>query len=76
MPTVAVKIGHYFVVQDKGKSCRNTSAFFHPLQPDQWKVTKVVITPSNSLKDLKAAGQKLLEKQRGMRTTGRVSTIS
>lgn len=43
---------------------------------DQRKVTEVVITPSEGLKDPGAGGRKLLEKQRGTRTTGRVSTIS
>lgn len=62
MPTTAVNIGCYFVVQDKGKSCRHTSVFFHPLQPDQCEVTKVVITPSKGLKDPKAGGQKTVGK--------------
>lgn len=61
MPT-AVNTGRYFVAQDKGKPCRHTSAFYRPLQPDQWKVTEVVITPSEGLKDLRAGGQKTVGK--------------
>lgn len=62
MPTTAVNIASYFVVRDKGKSCRHTSAFFGPLQPDQRKVTEVVITPSEGLKDLRAGGQNTVGK--------------
>lgn len=60
--------GRFIAVQDKRKSCRHASVFFLSTPAtsaeDQRKVTQVAITPNKGLKDLRAGGQKLLQKQK------------